>query len=96
MKLLRNILSWAIAVFVLVLAVNHEPGTPPLGPLDGLTHTITDTAGRAPRKTPDMTDLQWCLLQAAYWEDSGVEVPDDSECQGQPMSHWRTLEGNPA
>jgi hypothetical protein len=49
---------------------------------------LGEVAKGAPRKTDNMSDLDWCLADEKYWLASGAEVPANSECQGQTMAYW--------
>lgn len=92
---MKGWLAAAGIVGAAVLIGNHraeETRIPP-DPLDpGVERVLGDVANAAvgqPRQTPGMSDKRWCLESAEHWEANGTEVPDRSECQGQPMRTWR-------
>jgi hypothetical protein len=87
--------AWAAGVFAVgAIGYAGTHGDAKAAPSDS---TDTSAIGRSlgeiaeghPQQTPGMSDVEWCMKDARYWERAGVEVPDDSECQGKPMSFWR-------
>ena len=82
-------------VFLLVVAAawGEGGGVAEPGGLDDPTTTYPAVVPGDPPSVgnlPGMSDREWCLRQAEHWETNGVDVPDDSVCQDQLMSFWRS------
>jgi hypothetical protein len=93
---IRSAFGGIIGITVLAIAATHEPGTPPLGGahLDGpslgvIAEDFAEAGLDMPRRDEYPSDREWCLAEAEYWAQAGVEVPDTFECQGKPITYWR-------
>jgi hypothetical protein len=83
-----NVLGALAAVLVIGWAACQPSSSAPTPELPYPSYQADDPAPGDPLKTPGMSDREWCLLTAQHWQDAGAVVPDDWQCQGQPMNTW--------
>jgi hypothetical protein len=86
LAVVKGLLAGVVAAATLGYAA-MQPGDP--APLPYPSYQADDPAPGDPPKTPGMTDREWCLKTAKYWEGRGAVVPDGWQCQGKPMGNWR-------
>lgn len=105
---MRSVAILIIGVFVLSYITDYKtthPGSvmssPPRaadssGPPAGWLVQLGKDLGPDAPKPAGMTSRDWCLQVFESWKQRDVEISEDSDCQGQPMSHWLEQGGHRA
>jgi hypothetical protein len=82
--------AWAAGVFAVgaIGYVGSHKGDDPQ-PLPDPSYQSDQLAPGDVPKTASMSDQEWCVRNSQNWESKGAVVPDEWDCQGEPMSFWR-------